>query len=168
VTISRAARLCLILIVFCQSWPTAKAQVTRQDRDNLLNIVKELQTTIKDVSHFSTTVLATSGGFTISQCAQHIMSELQDAQADIFHTHDLTDLSLTMINSTDMQTVNVTLADELKFALQGLQETRQSINSQPGVCGTSPAIANYVRTSLSLLNEAERSLLTIQRRLGPR
>jgi hypothetical protein len=53
-TISRVARLCLILIVFCcQGWPAAKAQFTQQDVESLENTKRPLRghLTVRSKSH---------------------------------------------------------------------------------------------------------------------
>ena len=161
--ISRAARICVVLLICCQG--QAQAQFNKQEVQTLLDLTERLLKARQDLIDLSESSARTQGAVSAYSCVRELYHELVFVSDRVSFSIDLLTLNTKMVNDQDKKIVNEVISRNAVFDLYNLEESRRNINRLVGSCSSSPAVANYARMSLSLVSEAERSFSSINSRL---
>jgi len=99
------------------------------------------------------------------QCLTDVNSEIIALHFIVSEIHDLLDLSIQMETAIDEMTVNRSLSAQIRYGLGYLPNTRKNINLSAAYCARNAFVSTKAQAALLLLDEAERLLREISRRL---
>jgi hypothetical protein len=161
--ISRAARICVVLLICCQA--QALAQFNKQEVQTLLDLTERFLKARQDLIDLSESLARAQGAINTYSCVRELYHELVFMSDRVSFSIDLLTLNTKMVNDQDKETINKVISRNAVFDLYNLEESRRNISRLVSSCSSSPAVANYARMSLSFVSEAERSFSSISSRL---
>jgi hypothetical protein len=99
------------------------------------------------------------------QCLNDVNSEVVSLHFIVSEISDLLYLSTQMQNIVDEMTVNRLLSEQIRLGLAILPNTKKSINLHAAYCARNAFVSSRAQGALFLLDEAERLMRSISRRL---
>jgi hypothetical protein len=109
--------------------------------------------------------LAAAHRFDEAQCLNEISHELESLHYELSEISTLIAVSASMDIQSDETTVLGYLRIDMNSTMKFLPLARRDMNNQAAFCGGNALVVSRAQTGLSLLEDSERLLLSLQRRL---